>query len=1178
MLGSDSDVQTLNLRALDQRTLAIDIDVDAKAAAIVVARLVLAEGASHPMFDLSLAEPGPMDLVDLCFAGRADTRYLTQIASGGGVVLMARYCGPPAAGGPLPPPITVERRLVQQPTSGSSRPVERVVKLAVRFVTSRFAPPKLRSEASGRDQLTRQDLASAEDGILVVGSVVIEQSRSAGGYIGKPQALNIAIELSIDGKAIEAADTATQLRWSEQPETAVWRSGARGAVALPIRDAAGQIAMPARLDIGVRKPALAAVIDAAAPTEERWSGKLKFSASAFCQALDEAGPVGRVEDFPALAVLKWQRQLTVTLRHSLQLRISGFATVDIPLGTGDPPPQATTPPYRRTVRLIGDKAVNNVDEALDLVLLGGARDQAATVDLSIQVVSALGASETVDVADWRPVDAAADSATPIRLPLRDLMRQARLFVGEPRSRLRQARAELQFRYKAEGAATKRALVSLPIELELTAPQWLVCVDLGTSATAVWLGSALLASAPVRPLPLGTWLGATDRGHYEYVPGRRPEDQILIPSHIGLSSERQLRQSTDLLSLGDISLAGAAPAAVARRLAALGRRYDVSAPFVPASELPRYAGQIVFDPKRRLMMPGKSIPLAASVYAVPADGDGVEATNDIDLAALIGDYFDELGRYIVPRGLYEAAGLARARADSGNDLLEQWLTGLDDIGAVLTYPGGIEDERKQIYQEAGRRLISGLSGAAASEAWVKLIPEAVAAARYGIAEVIRLQDLADGDDYAFGAIDIGAGTYDVTLVSVRVRGRAIADWKLLSHFGILLGGHDLDRAIAVAVQQIIADAAEQDGIRGQFKFHAALPSTPTELHKTADPAERSRGGTFLRELQRAKRALTEALMQDGPYRWTGSGEAGSDGAEPPKRFDIEIWRPDERGWPIVPTAETLNGSVARWAIAGHDAELRLERHPTASLVLSLGPGVFGAPPAQPDRNDPRSIVELMGKELPAMTAAEADQLGLKATRWIVTGRAALWPPLYEAIGRAVAGGLALDRPFEADVMKKAVLLGATDLAREPNLDLGTDVLNPLAILSDRSRMPAVDGGPGGRRGALRYIHASRQPVGFIDDVPVHGRFQIVRALPGLDDPKTCDRRLALLEAMGVQPWIDVCNQDFFRVAESDTDVTSRFRLDWRRVGSNIWLTITDPTASEPWEIGPIPHNGRLYGAW
>jgi hypothetical protein len=218
----------------------------------------------------------------------------------------------------------------------------------------------------------------------------------------------------------------------------------------------------------------------------------------------------------------------------------------------------------------------------------------------------------------------------------------------------------------------------------------------------------------------------------------------------------------------------------------------------------------------------------------------------------------------------------------------------------------------------------------------------------------------------------------------------------------------------------------------------------------------------------------------------------------------------------------------------------------------------------------------------MTMAEVERLRLASPRWIVTGRAALWPPLYQAIRRTLSrqaaanGNLPREVPFDPDTMKKAVLSGAIALAQQPHLDLGAEVLNPLAVVTyagpgESARpetwfdMPNIK--------SVKYIAESGLPEGTLS-VRARGRFAIVRALPGLDDDERRDRRIQLFRVMGIPPWISI-GEDVFPAGPA-TAGHNDYTLHWLRRGGKIFIKIIDPGAAEILGIGPIEEGGRIYG--
>jgi hypothetical protein len=537
-----------------------------------------------------------------------------------------------------------------------------------------------------------------------------------------------------------------------------------------------------------------------------------------------------------------------------------------------------------------------------------------------------------------------------------------------------------------------------------------------------------------------------------------------------------------------------------------------------------------------------------------------------------DYFDELGGYVVPHALLEMAEEARQ-----NELLDRWIEGLEGLGAVLTHPSGIAPARKALYEKAGRRFLAAISGSGApamraGAGWVKLIPEALAAGRYGIGDAIATHRFPDGKQ-TFGAIDIGAGTYDVTLVEAQVRAGTLASWNVRSHFGVTIGGLDLDRAIAARVCAILETAANQVKQEGLLEFELDLPNAVTDLHSRSDPVARARGQNLLRELQIAKQNLTKELLERRAYDWSRAQDL---------RLDIVVGKAARKDWPVRATQQAIGSrGYDGFGINNLDAGIAIDRgdEGAVQLILSLGYRVFEQVPPRPRRNDPRSVVDFMGEVLPAMTIAEVQRLGMAPPRWIVTGRAALWPPVYHAIEQTIAaqggraGAMAREMPYSPDVMKKAVLLGAVGLAQEPHLGLGEEALNALAVVTY--------GGPGEGAPALQFspvksVHYldGAQDAGGKLKLEVPGRFDLVRSLPGLDDAQTRARRLELLQEMGVPPWEPVATGISPIRHHSEPD--RPYYLSWQQRGSQLFITLEDESGASMPPIGPIDCRGTIYG--
>src|SRR5262249_25972128 len=139
---------------------------------------------------------------------------------------------------------------------------------------------------------------------------------------------------------------------------------------------------------------------------------------------------------------------------------------------------------------------------------------------------------------------------------------------------------------SEGSITHNFDFTSTIEFEDDPPQWICCIDFGTSSMAIWIGkNSTLAQG--QQLRLGDWLSGIDPMHSESVlwmaPGKSKTDpqrqqiSYLLPSQIGLSAEMNLRADFDPLSLGDLSATYPGIEGAKRRLALLERSYDISVP-------------------------------------------------------------------------------------------------------------------------------------------------------------------------------------------------------------------------------------------------------------------------------------------------------------------------------------------------------------------------------------------------------------------------------------------------------------------------------------------------------------------------------------------------------------------------------------------------------------------------
>jgi hypothetical protein len=768
---------------------------------------------------------------------------------------------------------------------------------------------------------------------------------------------------------------------------------------------------------------------------------------------------------------------------------------------------------------------------------------------------------------------------PIEVPLREILEASMLQSSQKRSHVPQ-RGELVILFRLlEFEASQDPLfarLSIPVEIEMIPPDVVACIDLGTSATTIWFGmmEGLNISAV---LPLGDVIYAISGDAHEEFESGAGEANTLLPSLVGLSPDRHLRARLDPLSLGDIALSVGDIYGAEGRLKALHRYYDVSVPFVPRQDIPDCRDWIVFHPKRSLIG-SQAHPLAINAYELTAGGS-VRRTSQIDIRKLIVDVFDELGAYVVPRAISHFDRLMqqwpRPRA-----LTDIWLS-QHPIGAIVTHPSGVSAQARAAYVEAGRRFLArftgqpveSLKGQNTSHLWVKLVPEAVAAVNYGIAH-LRRHGLPPGK-HVLAALDIGAGTYDATLVEAEIGIGGLENWTVLSHFGLTVGGLDLDRAIADKVTNILRDAFGESQVTSLFSLDL---DTPAGAGGPGPATQQfAREIAFHDEIQRAKKQLTASLLglpESAAYVWT---------AESGILFEVVVGREPERE--VLPVRRRQPGRPVSaqqripvdpigptWLVARQN-----RRDGSVEIVLQIGPGHFAADAAGPiDAVNPATVARFLGAVLPRMLLREVARLEKDPPTWIVTGRTALWPPLYAAIA-AVAESergsrMASARPFPPSEMKAAVINGALALASNPHLSLGNEILNPLAVVSISAEARTTDsrGMTAGRRatgiGAIRYLTGSDQRSGQ-DDVICSGRCELVRAVPGLSAPNgqgdPDGEALDMFDAFAISPYERLVSD----IAQTGSTEPRQLRVTWNagNRATSVTIELGDGRGAQRFEV-------------
>jgi hypothetical protein len=749
------------------------------------------------------------------------------------------------------------------------------------------------------------------------------------------------------------------------------------------------------------------------------------------------------------------------------------------------------------------------------------------------------------------------------------------------------------------ASTNQFEFEIAIRFAPDRPDWMACVDFGTSSTAIWIGRND-ADRDGLLLRLGQWLERIDPFHEESVWWRsadaEPSNRIsyLIPSHIGLAPKINLRADYDPLSLGDLALSAPGESATMQRLKRLNRSYDVSFPFPSRSLMAEHIDTIVTEPKRRMIGRADHVRLTEDVLVREPGKDGVVPTRRVDLARLIEDCFAELGGYVahcaLELDLDQPAGRSarpapfdHRRAALAGRLEQARMSERFSLGLVITHPSGIDRKRTAIYRKAGQRFLQEFSRVSVHETGgdVRLVGEALAAARFGVDHYARNTRISpEGEKRSFITLDIGAGTYDVTVIDTMLNQRGPTKWDVRSHFGLTIGGNDLDRALAEQVTQILRIAANTPEIARSFDFETELPYSTADMWSMSQQ-QRQTSLHFLTELHAAKARLTERLLNipDGEFDWLPQA-AGR------LAFEMRIGLAGDETWPVRFKSSSANTSAAlTLSIPGVDAEIGTQRDATGiSICLRLWRGAF-TPGEADDRGQLAPVLKLMGVELPRLAWLEYLRKcegphtggGLPPT-WIVTGRAALWPPLFSAIRKTIAelgpdaGALVQPRPFSPDNMKRAVVAGAVQLAGEPWTISDEGVYNPIALITYRTSSDLSGGATRSIADIIRVVDDdSSAPAPRV--VETRETFSIARILPGLDAEEGRSARIELFNQLGLRPW-DELEREVPLPKQAGSEVV-RWTISARRDLSGLHLSFDPgPENGQPLTFGPFKE-GRVY---
>lgn len=665
----------------------------------------------------------------------------------------------------------------------------------------------------------------------------------------------------------------------------------------------------------------------------------------------------------------------------------------------------------------------------------------------------------------------ADQEGRMRLSLAPLAPAVLRALAAARDPAPETRGVLRIAFAArEGGHANDLAVTLPLVLRPRPRRFDLAIDLGATGVSAWA---------VRSPTSG-----------------QPEGLKLAGIGAPLRDDGRPVEAADLAIL---------PAALARE-AEVGRR-GLPFPLIPGGDTGvRFSGAedgLSVSPRRRLMA-------SAGRAAGIGRGLGAETRGP---AALMADALAEavLGRLLPLHPDWRRAEDANARL----------------VPRIhLTHPAGLGGDMDALYRSVAAQLPARLEpffpGARDVPDLVNLIGEGVAAARFGLS-ALQPPPQSDAPQHLV-SIDIGA-----TATNVAVLDAALGAARALAAFSLPIGGGAIHQALAATVASHLEalESALKSGWARTYPGDAALGPPEAEGHGRVDAA-----GFLMRAVERAMAGLAAAARKradraDAAYGWPDDDDsflavtvARLEPNAPPRGLFVPR-RVPHQGSGAVPGPS--GAGELRWRVVG-DA--------TKELQFLLDRRALAAAGEASRRLE--KAVAAVGGTIPRM-ARSAIPAGRTRpeTRVFVTGRGALWPPLWEAIGetlRAMGWELALQRPLPPERMKLAVSTGAALIVAERrHADLAPTHGAPLALAVSTVRVSADEAGQTGTATAterLYYLTADAgggrreyeaenpQQPSLTGRVNLGRRFGFVRAAPGLDPDGRTVRQLA--DAMGVEP--------------------------------------------------------------
>jgi len=609
-------------------------------------------------------------------------------------------------------------------------------------------------------------------------------------------------------------------------------------------------------------------------------------------------------------------------------------------------------------------------------------------------------------------------------------------------------------YIVENTKKEIEIVNLNLESSYEilprAPDRFLCIDLGTSSTAVAISDETdnKFSSP-EPVDLASVVEMHDPNHEE-------KGKKFISSSISLNPNNIWRNKIHGCSLWaymDSNMPFSSGKIITKQLK---RDYAISFPFRQSDEIKDKSDNLISAPKILMMLPKNEINKENTWQY----HDGIYQIKDtINIEKLTSNILHEIADFYLPWATYNGK-IFQSRL-------------------ILTHPNQYSKLHKNRLKNA-TKLISERIGSVPHS--TRLVSESDAVAAYFLQKnninnkIIKNKS---GGKLNILVFDLGAGTLDLTLTKTPVDKDGNLNFSpsnIKKRMGVALGGDMIDLVLYFMIDSILSAFSRQEEI---INYINPLTEEVSSNLKTTNSARHLKSKYNLAaSIRKAKIKLSNTCRKNNISSNTLFWENE-------EKLLVKIGSfNDRKNWPID-IIEKVEGDIELDSKKYENINIKIKK---SDIYLSLTKTIVKYP-------DMNTLIDFMVREVPHIFFKGEKSIKLKNIDiLLLSGRASLWPLVHEGLDTEIKKSgndwsfselLIYEKLPDASELKQAVAEGAINIAR--NVDLPPKKLEHDAFYI-LCWIPS-DSGPNYRK--LKQLTKEREVI------KIHDKVSLIQAPSGLE---------------------------------------------------------------------------------